>query len=48
VAGRGEPAEVGRVAGGELEGQVVGLERLVAAGSTGARWRGAAVGGVEK
>jgi hypothetical protein len=33
---------------GELEGQVVGLEWRGAAGSAGARRRGAAVGGAEQ
>jgi hypothetical protein len=32
----------------ELEGQVVGLERQGAAGSVGARWQGAAIGGAEQ
>jgi hypothetical protein len=33
---------------GELEGQVVGLERRGAAGSVGARWRRDAGGGAEQ
>jgi hypothetical protein len=47
VAGRGEASRVGRAAGSELEGQVVGLKRRGAAVSVGARRRGVAGGGAE-
>jgi hypothetical protein len=43
-----KPAEFGRAAGGELEGQVVGLEQQGASGSSGAHWQRAAGGGAEQ
>jgi hypothetical protein len=46
-AGKNQQGLDGRRAG-ELEGQVVGLERRGAAGSAGARRQGAAVGGAEQ
>jgi hypothetical protein len=42
-----KPVGSGERRPGELEGQVVGLERREAAGSAGARRRGAAGGGAE-
>jgi hypothetical protein len=46
-AGRSQQ-RLGERRAGELEGHVVGLERRGAAGSVGARRRGAAVSGVEQ
>jgi hypothetical protein len=46
--GREKPAGSGGRRASELEGQVVGLERQGAAGSTGAHRQGAAVSGAEQ